>query len=177
MDRINALREKLSEDTKDLKLNIQSVLTPEKLSHEQTWGVALAASMFLGDAALTDALLADATDAGVPDGVIADARAAAALMAMNTVYYRFRHMVNDEQYTTIPAKLRMTRMSKPTSDKATFELMSVACAVLEGCEMCVNSHIKSLEALDVAPDAIHEAVRIAAAVRGFNQAHWLAERG
>jgi alkyl hydroperoxide reductase subunit D len=175
MDKVNALRETLHEDNKDLKLNLQAVLSPEKLTADQTWGCAIAAAMFLQDQTLCEALVADATDAGVGDAVISDARASAGIMAMNTIYYRFRHMIGDEKYTSIPPKLRMMRMSKPATDKTTFELMSMSCAALEGCEMCLQSHAKSLENEGASADQVHEAVRVAAAVRGFSTSRWLAQ--
>ncbi len=174
MDNTNALREKLGEDTKDLKLNVQAVLTPERLTAEQTWGVALASAIFLQDKTLHDAIAQDAAASGASDAVVSDARASAALMGMNTIYYRFRHMA-DDKFSQIPPKLRMNRMRQPASDTLTFELMSMACAVLEGCEMCINAHAASLEKAGATPEQINDAVRIASVLRGFSIATWISE--
>jgi alkyl hydroperoxide reductase subunit D len=87
-------------------------------------------------------------------------------MGMNTVYYRFRHMIGKESYSSRPARLRMTRIAQPATDKATFELMSLACAAQAGCEACIQNHEGSLVKLGVSEDACHDAVRIAAVVRG-----------
>ena len=43
--------------------------------------------------------------------------AAAVLMAMNNVYYRFRHMVGKPSYQTKPARLRMNRIAKPLGSR------------------------------------------------------------
>jgi alkyl hydroperoxide reductase subunit D len=91
-------------------------------------------------------------------------------MAMNTVYYRFRHMVGKPSYSQRPAALRMTRMARPATSKALFELCAMACAALAGCELCIRSHEESLLKEGLTEEQIHDAVRIAAVVRGFQTA-------
>jgi alkyl hydroperoxide reductase subunit D len=165
---LDALRETLPDDLKDLRLNLTSVLGGENLSTEQAFGVAIAAAHFDRCPRLAEALVAD-LQAACPEsaqGIISDAIAAAGLMGMNTVYYRFRHMVGKESYASRPARLRMTRIAQPTSDKATFELMSLGCAAMAGCEACIQNHEGSLVKLGVSEDACHDAVRIAAVIRG-----------
>lgn len=165
---LDALRETLPDDLKDLRLNLTSVLGGENLSTEQAFGVAIAAAYFDRCPRLAETLVAD-LQAACPETaqrIISDAIAAAGLMGMNTVYYRFRHMVGKESYASRPARLRMTRIAQPASDKATFELMSLGCAAMAGCEACIQNHEGSLVKLGVSEDACHDAVRIAAVVRG-----------
>ena len=76
-------------------------------------------------------------------------------------------MVGKDAYQHRPAGLRMTRMAKPASSKALFELCSMACAVLAGCEMCIRSHEQSLLKEGLTEDHVHDSVRIAAVVHGF----------
>ncbi|MEE9403635.1 MAG: carboxymuconolactone decarboxylase family protein, partial [Algisphaera sp.] len=168
MDQINELRRTLPDAAKDIKLNIQSVLTPDKLDTEQVWGIALTSAFFIKDIELTEAVLADAQAAGLSDDAIDDAKGAAAVMTMNTVYYRFRHMVQGEKYATLQARLRMNRMASPATNKANFELFSMACAVLAGCEMCVNAHEESIRHAGLTEDHIHDCVRIAAVVNALS---------
>ena len=59
--------------------------------------------------------LADAAN-HVSAEVIDDARAAASLMGMNNVYYRFRHFMGESEYKTMRANLRMHRVGKPLAD-------------------------------------------------------------
>ena len=47
MSQIDQLREKLSEATKDMKLNLSSLLRGEKLSQNEAWGCALTAAYFV----------------------------------------------------------------------------------------------------------------------------------
>jgi len=170
MDQINEIRSALPEAAKDIKLNIQSVLTPDKLDLQQTWGIALTSAYFLKDAELTDAVRADALAAGLTPETLDDCHAAASIMAMNTVYYRFRHMASNEVYGQLPARLRMNRMLKPSTNKANFELYSMACAVLAGCEMCVNAHEASIKEHGLGQEQVHDCVRIAATLNALSTA-------
>ena len=128
--------------------------------------MALAAARFVRSKNLGDALAADLrTVLGEASGpVVSDAVAAAGLMAMNTVYYRFRHMLGKESYEARSPRLRMSRMAQPATNKLDFELMSLACAALAGCELCIKNHEASLLHLGAGEEACHDAVRIAAVV-------------
>lgn len=166
MPAIDLIREKLPEAAKDLKLNLQAVLRPENLSSEQVWGVALASAYFLGHAELATALVSDAQEAGISGGVIDDAKASASIMGMNTVYYRFRHLMEKEVYSSLPARLRMMRMGQPQTDKTTFELMSLACAALAGCGLCLQAHEATLLQHGITEAGVNDVIRIAAVLQG-----------
>jgi alkyl hydroperoxide reductase subunit D len=107
-------------------------------------------------------VLADAAAEGVEPAVIDDARAAAALMAMNTVYYRFRHLIGKQSYGQLPARLRMNRLVKPATSKTDFELYSLAVSAINGCEVCIRSHEEVVRAGGLTEEQVHDAVRIAA---------------
>lgn len=164
---LDALRETLLEPAKDARLNIVTVLSGDVLTAQQTWGVALASAYFLRDGRLRDAVLADAKANGATSELIEDAQAAASLMAMNTVYYRFRHMVGKPSYETKKALLRMQWMAKPKTTRVDFELYSLACAALAGCQACIQSHEAAVVNGGLSEDHVHDAVRIAAVVQGF----------
>ena len=163
---LDTWRDTLPDELKDIRLNLSAVLTGENLQPAQSLGVALAAAHFVRSKNLTDALESDirAGLGEVAAAVISDAQAAAGLMAMNTVYYRFRHMIGKESYATRPARLRMSRMAQPTTDRADFELMSLGCAALAGCEACIQNHEASLVDMGTSEDACHDAIRIAAVI-------------
>ena len=110
---LDALRDTLADEFKDTRLNLASVLAGENLTPEKAFGVALSAARFVRAEKLAAALEADIR-AGLGDAaaaVISDAVAAAGVMAMNTVYYRFRHMLAKESYEARPPRLRMSRMA------------------------------------------------------------------
>jgi alkyl hydroperoxide reductase subunit D len=164
MQHLEQLRNQLPEVAKDIKLNLQTVFQSSSLTTAQAWGVALAASLTVRQASLTRAVLADA-QTQVEANILEDAKAAATLMGMNNVYYRFRHLVGKESYSQKPARLRMNWIAKPLGSKADFELFCLAVSALNGCEVCIRSHEKAVLEGGLNEDQIHDAVRIAATIQ------------
>ena len=163
MSAVEDLRDSIPEPARDIKLNLQSVLQAESLTAAQRWGVAIASAVAARSPRLRDAILLDARTV-VGEEVIDDALAAASLMAMNNVYYRFRHTIAKETYAQKPARLRMQRIAKPVTNKADFELFCLAVSAINGCEMCVRSHEDAVIKGGLTEDQVHDAVRIAATV-------------
>src|SRR5438445_7122509 len=163
MNATESLRARIPEYARDTKLNLQSVLQPGTLTAEQRWGVAVASAAASRNRELLDAVLADA-QREVTDSVVDDALAAASLMAMNNVYYRFRHMIGKPSYDAKPARLRMQRIAKPATNKTDFELFCLAVSAINGCEMCIRSHEAVVIEGGLTEDHVVDAVRIAAVV-------------
>jgi alkyl hydroperoxide reductase subunit D len=163
MSQVERLREALPDFARDIRLNLQTVMQTATLTPSQRFGVAIASAAGARDTELCDALIADARNE-VEQGVIDDALAAATLMAMTNVYYRFRHLVGKPSYGEMPARLRMNRMASPAASKLDFELYSLAVSALAGCETCIRSHEHVLLAGGLTEAQIHDAVRIAAVV-------------
>jgi lipoyl-dependent peroxiredoxin subunit D len=163
MSALDELRDAIPEPARDIRLNLQSVLQPGSLSPAQRWGVAIASAVATRNPRLRDAMIGDAR-VEVSADVIDDALAAAALMAMNNVYYRFRHMVGKESYSQMPARLRMQRIAKPLTAKADFELFCLAVSAINGCEMCIRSHEAVVLQGGLSEAQVHDAIRIAATI-------------
>lgn len=162
--KLEQLKELLGDHAKDIKLNLQAVLTPEgapDLTQQQIDFVALSCSY-----ALKNALLIQLMEGKIQDqfshAEITAAKAAATIMAMNNVYYRFVHLVDDSRFTTLPAKLRMNIITNPGIDKVVFELACLAISALNGCGMCIQAHTNALLKVGVSQLGIQSAVRIAA---------------
>lgn len=165
MDSLEDLRSSLPEAARDIKLNLQAVLTSgPPLSDDQRWGVALAAAFAARNPRLSAALLQQALSK-VGSAVIEDARAAAALMAMNNVYYRFRHLIGQPTYSQKPARLRMNRLAATAGPKVDFELFCLAVGAISGCGACLQAHESVVRAAGLTDDHVHEAVRIAATLQ------------
>ena len=164
MTTLDTIRDCLPDYARDLKLNLGAVLAPTGapgLSEKQIWGVAVAsaiASRNVGFAKQIEALAAGKLD----DAYLTASRAAAAIMGMNNVYYRFLHLVEDPEYAQMPARLRMNVIGNPGIDKLDFELLLLAVSAVNGCGMCIVAHEKQLRKHDVSREAIQSAVRIAA---------------
>ena len=165
MDHINQLCERIPDTANDLRLNLASVLESDHLSPEEVWSGALTSSYFVRNASLCEAVLADAQPV-LGDAGVEDAQAAASLMAMNTTYFRFRHMIGKEVYGQLRAGLRMNRMMSPATSRSQFELSSLACAALAGCEACLQSHEENLLKESYNESQVNDVVRIAATIQG-----------
>ncbi|HME93352.1 MAG TPA: carboxymuconolactone decarboxylase family protein [Methylomirabilota bacterium] len=163
MDALEQLRAAIPDAAKDIRLNLQAVLRGGSLSEPQRWGVAAAAAVAARHPRLREAVLAAASTAAGA-AVVEDARAAASLMAMNNVYYRFRHMVGKPIYREKPAGLRMNRLMQPATNRVDFELMSLAVSAINGCETCVRAHEKTVTDGGLTADQVNDAVRIAATI-------------
>lgn len=164
---IDALREQLPDAARDLKLNLSTVLGESGapgLTATQRWGAAITAAVTAREQSLLDAVLADARAQGTDDATVEAAKAAAAVMAMNNIYYRFTHLVSDEAYRTMPARLRMNVIGRPGVPTEDFELYSLVASAINGCGACMDSHAAELHKRGMSREAIQSGVRIAAVV-------------
>ena len=163
---LDAVRDAIPDFARDLKLNLGSVLTVEGapgLNEQQIWSVALAAALAARNTAFArqiEQLASTRIDAAH----LKAAHAAAAIMGMNNVYYRFLHLVEDPEYAQLPARLRMNVIGNPGIDKLDFELLSLAVSAINGCGTCVASHERQLRKHELTRETVQSAVRIAATV-------------
>ncbi len=176
MEQVSALKDSLPDPAKDLRINFGNVLESEHLAPPQVWGIALASAYFLREDRLRDAIAADAAG-HIEDKVRQDAQAAASLMGMNTVFYRFRHLVGKESYAQLPARLRMQWMARPLTSKVDFELFSLACAALAGCESCIRAHEAAVIKGGLSEQHVQDTIRIAATLQGVAVALHLEQAG
>jgi alkyl hydroperoxide reductase subunit D len=158
------LAETFPDTARDIRVNLQNVLLPGALSADQVWGTAVASARAARNAALVTALEADAKAAGTSDACLADARAAAVLMSMNNVFYRFKHLIGKETYEKKPARLRMQRLSQVESSKADFELFCLAVSAINNCQSCMAAHEASVLRLGLTEDHVLDSIRIASTV-------------
>lgn len=165
---VQNIKDALPEYAKDLKLNVGNVLTPEGapgLSEQQIAAVALATAIASRNVALRDAIEAHAAER-LDAAHVSAARAAAAIMGMNNIYYRFTHLVANDEYAKMQAKLRMTVIGNPGVDKVDFELYSLAVSAINGCGACVSAHEAVVRKAGVSAEGVQSAIRIAAVMHG-----------
>ena len=170
---LEALRGQLPDYAKDLRLNLESVLSEagaQGLEPRQAHAVALASAIASRHRPLVEAMELAATGLLAP-AELAGVRAAAAMMAMTNVYYRFTHLVSNKEYETLRAGLRMNVMRDPGIDKASFELCALAVSAINGCGACMDSHERTLREHSVSAQGVQTAVRIAAVVHAVAVTH------
>ncbi|MBI1776520.1 MAG: carboxymuconolactone decarboxylase family protein [Proteobacteria bacterium] len=160
---LETLKDRLPDYAKDLKLNLSSLATEASLTDQQRAGTFIAVALAARNPEVVEALTAQFSSQLSPDALTA-AKAAAAIMGMNNIYYRFVHLSTSPDYKTMPAKLRMNVMAKPGVAKPDFELWSLAVSAVNGCGMCIEAHERELRGAGVTAEQIQAAVRIAAVV-------------
>jgi alkyl hydroperoxide reductase subunit D len=160
---LDVIRDQLPDYARDLKLNLGSVLTPQGapgLSESLIASIAFSTAIAARNPQLVRAIEAWAQPY-LDDAHVQAARSAAAIMGMNNIYYRFLHLVEDAEYQTMPARLRMNVIGNPGIDKLEFELLSLAVSAVNGCGLCVTAHERKLREGGIGREAIQSAVRIA----------------
>ena len=163
---LDALRDSLPDYARDLGLNLGTVLTPAGapgLAEAQIWAVALSAAIAARNPAFARDMEVLAR-AHLDEPRVRAARAAAAIMGMNNIYYRFLHLVEDEEYGRLPARLRMSVIGNPGIERVDFELCSLAVSAINGCGTCVASHERQVRQHGLAREAVQSAARIAAVI-------------
>jgi alkyl hydroperoxide reductase subunit D len=163
---LSELRNQLPEYAKDLKLNLDSVLSTAGspgIDDRQIRAVALASAIASRHAPLVAAIEVFAAEQLSPEE-INGAKAAAAIMAMNNIYYRATHLIENEEYGQLRAGLRMNIMASSGLDKIGFELASLAVSAINGCGMCMASHERTLRKHEVGAQGVQSVLKIAAVV-------------
>jgi alkyl hydroperoxide reductase subunit D len=166
---IDVLREQIPAYAKDLSLNLSSLSNETLLTTDQKWGAFVASAHAVGQGDVVRAIEASARAAGLSEAAFNGAKAAAAIMGMNNVYYRALHLMKNPEYRTLPARLRMNIIANPGVDKTDFELWCTAVSAVNGCGMCLDAHEEELRKRGVPATSIQAALRIAAVVNAVSR--------
>ena len=160
---LQALRDRLPEYAKDIKLNLGALASEQVLNEKQKAGAFIAAALGARNPEVAAAVIAEFAPQ-LDAKELAAAKSAAAVMGMNNVYYRFLHLVENDEYGKLPAKLRMNAIGSHGINRADFELWSLAVSAINGCGMCLEAHEKVCREAGLSAEQVQAAVRIAATV-------------
>jgi alkyl hydroperoxide reductase subunit D len=159
---IEALRERLPDYAKDVRLNLGSLAAETLLSAQQKAGCFIVSALASRNVEVVRQIMAEFAPQLSPEALTA-AKASASIMGMNNIYYRFVHLVGGD-YEKLPARLRMNVIGRPGIDKVDFELWSLAVSAVNGCGLCLTAHEKVLREAGLSTEQVQTAVRIAAVV-------------
>ena len=153
---------------KDLKINVGNVLNNNQhLGRKESLLLALAVAVNERFILLQEPFTGLAKDAGATDAEVAEIVACTSLMNTNNIFYRFRHFIQKDFYTNQPAGIKMSIMANPVLGKELFELVSLVVSSINGCEMCVSSHERSVLQHGSSESRVLEAVRLGAVIKGL----------
>lgn len=164
---LDTVKEALPAYARDIRLNLGALAGGSPLDDQQLWGAIVTAALTSPPSGAAAALVAEAQSHLSAEAFDA-AKAATAIMAMNNVYYRAKHLLADAGvagYDEIPARLRMQVIATRSGvDKADFELWCLVASAINGCGACLAAHERGLRAAGWGQPQIHEGLRIAAVV-------------
>jgi alkyl hydroperoxide reductase subunit D len=170
---LETLKDLVKDYGRDIRINLDSLLSGEGtpgLSLTQVHGTFLACAYATKSEKLKE-LAEKIVEGKLSPEEVEGVKAAATIMGMNNIYYRYLHLLEgEEELKKLPAKLRMTVIGKPGIEKVNFELYSLAVSTITGCGMCINSHVREVRKGGVEDLGIQSAVRIASVVHATAQA-------
>lgn len=169
---IEELKDTLPEYAKDIRLNLSNLfgnISQSGLSEAQFFGVALAVGYSLKHVDLL-AAIKESIAKPLLEVIDVPAKTAATLMAMNNIYYRFVHLSEDAEFKTMPANLRMAGLRAHGIPQVDFELYALSVSAINGCGMCISTHVEELLKEGMTRVSIQSAIRLAATLHATEQA-------
>ena len=168
MNWVQQLKESIPDHAKDLKLNLDSVINRSGLDEVDAHACALAAAIASnnGELALdiqTNGPLKDSQECTA-------AKAAAALMGMNNIYYPFVEMCDDPSLKGLPPGLRMNVYATHGGvSKVKFEMYALAASIVGKCHFCVKSHYDLLKKEGLTIQQLQSIGKIASVIGAINK--------
>lgn len=164
---LDALIDSIPSFAKDLKLNYSSLVRNNtEMSAQQLWGTIVATSIATRSAALTAAVLATAPE-HLSAQAFEAAKAVAAIMGMNNIWYRFHHLSSNPKYATMPARLRMSALRGHGVEEADTELWALTVSAVNGCAKCVDAHEKVVREKGASEELIAAAIRVTSVIHAI----------
>lgn len=168
---IESLKQSLPEAAKDIKINLNTLLGESDvpgLTSVQVWGTALACAYATKSPSVIGAVY-EASAAYLSEADTRAAHIAAIMMAMNNVYYRAMHLIDDPALKSLPVGLRMQTIGNPGVDKGDFELYCLAVSAINGCGACLESHAHQVLNHGLSHQGVQSALRIASVLNAAAQ--------
>ncbi len=170
MTNLEELKSSIPDYAKDVKINLQSLVSQENqaLAIKQVFGTALASAYATKEKTLI-AIMRNEVQNILSDAEVKAVKTAAALMAMNNIYYRFLHISSDKEYSQMPAGLRMKGIADHGIEKVDFEIFSLAVSIINGCGMCIDAHTHQLLKRGLSKSQVQMVAKIAAVISSVAQ--------
>lgn len=163
---LDALKAALPDYARDLRRNLDAVVEHGGLGQQRLWGTVLACAIAARSARVLRELAPEAGARLSPEAFTA-AKSAAAVMAVNNVFHRTRHLLSDPAYGELRTGLRMTAIGHPGVTKADVEFWSFAVSAINACGLCLDAHERALRRLEVDRETIQEGIKIASVIQAL----------
>ncbi|WP_405795162.1 carboxymuconolactone decarboxylase family protein [Streptomyces sp. NBC_01506] len=163
---LDALKAAVPDYARDLRRNLDAVVEHGGLTQQRLWGTVLACAIAARSARVLREVAPEAGARLSADAFTA-AQSVAAIMAVNNVFHRTRHLLSDPAYGDLRTGLRMTALGHPGAGKADVEFWSFAVSAINACALCLDAHERALRGLEVDRETIQEGIKIAAVIQAL----------
>jgi alkyl hydroperoxide reductase subunit D len=168
-DWVESVKESIPDHSKDIKLNVDSVIKRSPLDPVDTHAIAYVAALAAGNGGLAFEIEHNGplfTDEKVREA----AKTAASLMGMNNVWYPFVEMTGDPDLKGLPAGLRMQAYANHGGvSKKQFEMYALAASIIGKCHFCVKNHYDVLKKEGMTVAELHHVGKIAAVINAIGK--------
>lgn len=169
MSWIDDVKSSIPDHAKDIRLNLDTVVTRSGLDEVDAHACAYVAAIAAGNGGLAQEI--------EMNGPLFEAKAereaaktAAALMGMNNVWYPFVEMADDPSMKGLPAGLRMNAYATHGGvSKKKFEMYALAASIVGKCHFCVKSHYDLLKKEGMTVQELMAVGRIASVINSIGK--------
>jgi alkyl hydroperoxide reductase subunit D len=166
---VEIIKDSIPDHSKDIRLNLDSVINRSPLSVEDTQAVALTSTLAAGNGELAYAIMTSGELDNFPKETEA-AKTAASLMGMNNVYYPFVEMTGDTDLKGLPLGLRMNAYATHAGvSKKKFEMYALAASIIGKCHFCVKNHYDTLKKEGMTVQELQHVGKIAAVINAIGK--------
>jgi alkyl hydroperoxide reductase subunit D len=166
---VEIIKDSIPDHSKDIRLNLDSVINRSPLSVEDTQAIALASALAAGNGELAYAIMTSGELDNFPKETEA-AKTAASLMGMNNVFYPFVEMCNDADLKGLPPGLRMNAYASHGGvTKKQFEMYALAASAIGKCHFCVKNHYDTLKKEGMTAQELQHVGKIAAVINAVGK--------
>jgi len=168
MSWVEQVKESIPDHSKDIKLNLDSVMNRSGLDEIDAHACAFAAALAAGNGDLAFEISMNGPLMGTDEREAA--KTAASLMGMNNIYYPFVEMTEDADLKGLPPGLRMNAYANHGGvSKKKFEMYALAASIVGKCHFCVKNHYDVLKKEGMTVTELQAVGKIAAVVAAINK--------
>ena len=168
-DWVESVKESIPDHSKDIKLNVDSVIKRSPLDPVDTHAIAYVSALAAGNGGLAFEI-ENNSPLFKDEKVREAAKTAASLMGMNNVWYPFVEMTGDPDLKGLPAGLRMQAYANHGGvTKKQFEMYALAASIIGKCHFCVKNHYDVLKKEGMTVAELHHVGKIAAVINAIGK--------
>ncbi|WPX96350.1 carboxymuconolactone decarboxylase family protein [Candidatus Bandiella euplotis] len=163
---IKTILEQLPPYASDISKSIKEIFLQDSntLAKYQTFGITLTVGYALKHEWLLNYIRPEAKR--YLDSNEANAcKIAASTMSMTNTYYNFSKKINDEEIRKMSSLLSLENLNSHNIDEKDFSMYCLAASIINGCEYCINIHIKKLREQGCSPETIRDIGRIVSVIK------------